>query len=148
MKTVNQEKLVLTLLVRDITAAINAAMRRRKVTLRLDYSKAIPHLIASSNMSVLVEEAYMWANPRTRRAIVRSMDDPTLRSFQIDIEQRLHDLQAYLFVAAEKPFNKKPICKLQVRVKGVRNMVLTLCEVNPGQIKSETDFQTPDGETP
>lgn len=147
MKSINQEKLILSLLVHDITAAVNLAMRLRGITLTLDYSKMIPHLVVTSKLTD-AKENWMWANPRTRRAVIRNLEDAQLRMFQIDIQDRLWKMGAQLIFVAEKPYNKKPICKLQIRVTGARQMVLTLADVEDGKVISEINFQTPDGDTP
>lgn len=147
MKPINRDKLILSLLVRDITAAINLAMRVRKVSLKLDYTDLIPKLRAVSPLAN-TEEVYMYADPRKKNTTLRYMSDPALHAFQRDIDVRLGKMQANLTFVAEKPFNRKPICKLQVHVRGVRNMVLTLAETTRDNIIEEFNFQTPDGETP
>lgn len=147
LKKTNQEKLILTLLAYDILHVINHAMRLRGIKLTLDFTKAIPILEVYSSLSD-EREPWMFANPRSRRGILRTLRDPTLKSFQADVEDRLTKMGARLVFGAEKPFNKKPICKLQVHVRGVKEIVLTLADVESGKSITEMDFQTPDGETP
>lgn len=147
IKPINRDKLILSLLVRDITAAVNQAMRVRRVSLRLDYTDIIPRLYAVSPLAD-TKEVYMLADPRRKVTTMRDMKSDALAAFQRDIQMRLAKMDAYLLFVSEKAFNKKPSCKLQVHVRGVRNMVLTLAETTRDSVIEEFDFQTPDGETP
>lgn len=147
MKSINRDKLILSLLVHDITAAINLAMRVRKVSFKLDYTDVIPKLKVVSPLADTVE-VYMWTDPRKKITHMRTMTDDALAAFQRDIESRLAKMEAHLMFVAEKPHNKKPVCKLQVHVRGVRQIVLTIAETTRDHVIEEFNFQTPDGVTP
>lgn len=145
MKRVNQDKLILTLLVNDITAAINAVMRIRKMRLKLDFTKhhAELHILDSRGNS----GRYMMANPRTKQRFVCALDEQ-FESFTEDLELRLQKLNAKMILVCDRDKNKRTLAKVQVHVVGTYAMALTISEVVRGSTITETEFQTPDGDTP
>lgn len=142
---INMDKMAIKLLEDDIVAAVNQAMRVRKITITIDYTHKDRLPRAFLSMPGVEKTGWMISSPRTRVCNAVIPAHPDLLAFLMDLESRLRKLDARITMRAKKPPNQKAIAKLQVEVNGVQRVVLTLTDVVDGGIKHKTHFLTTDG---
>lgn len=141
-----KDKLIVGLTMTDAVAAINLAMRVRKLSLTIDFTTHLATLLVG--MPGVEPEPIMVANPRTKKTIRLHLKNSELRAAVNDIHDRLAKLSSGLILVAFKAPNRKPEARLQLRVGGARTVALTLMDCIKGHRKIDTDFQLPDGTTP
>lgn len=142
-----REKLLIALQMEEITAAINTALRIRKVTVELDYSEDhFPRLYLS--MPGVARIPWMKLDPRKHACYVQPPGHPDLFAVAIDLQERLRKYGARLALTGDKPRHGPRRCLLQVYVDGARTIALTLMDTTRGKRASDTAFQLPDGTTP
>lgn len=142
-----RERLLITLLMNDMTAAINAVMRIRQVAFTLDYAQDhFPRLLMQCAGTPL--QTVMTLDQRKHRCFITPPTDRLLYSAFEDITVRLGKLGGRLSLTGDSPREGKKRCLLQVYVDGANRFALTLMDVRKGQSKRDVAFQLPDGTTP
>lgn len=141
-------KLIVGLTMDDAVAAINLALRVRKAAFVADFTHKDHLARLYIEMPGVQRELIYLANPRTKTAQRFFPQEEQLNFLINDMHDRLAKLECGLLFAAEKPFNQKPECKLQLHVSGARRVVLTLMDCKKGATLRDTSFQLPDGTTP
>lgn len=142
-----KDKLIVGLTMDDATAAINQAMRVRKLKFTLDFSEDT-HARLYAGMPGAPRECVMEVSPRTKICYRKTPQNRDLRAAIDDMHERLAKLNAGLILTAFKSPNKKPESRLQLRVGGARTVALTLMDCIKGKSKIDSSFQLPDGTTP
>ena len=148
LKQIEKDKLIVALQMDECLNAINTTMRVRGITLRLDYAGADHLARLWVSRPGVEEQGWMVTNPRKKNTFWIYPAHPDLRAFVEDVMERLRKLDATMVIAAEKPYNKKPIAKLQIQFAGAKRIVLTLVDVEKGKSKKDVGFLTPDGRAP
>lgn len=143
---VQRDKLIVGLTMDDAVAAINLAMRVRKITFTLDFTDVVARLHVG--MPGVISENIMVVNPRSKVCHRVHPVHPDLRAAIDDMHVRLSKLEAGMILTAFKEPGKKPESRLQLRVGGARTIALTLMDCIKGHRKTDTSFQLPDGSTP
>lgn len=141
-----RDRLIVGLTMGDALAAINLAMRVRKLTFTLDFTDHIAKLFVS--MPGVPREGVMVVSPRNKVCYRVNPGNRELFVAIADLHDRLAKLESGLILTAFKEPGKKPESRLQMRVGGARTIALTLMDCVKGHIKHDTSFQMPDGTTP
>lgn len=144
---VQRDKLIVALNMHDITAKLNLAMRVRKVTFTLDYTKDHYPRFYMQSMSG-PKQLVMLLDPRKHRCFITPPTDRDLFLAFYDITERLEKIGGRLSLTGKKPPQGPRICLLQVYVDGASTIALTLMDAKKGQVKTDTSFQLPDGTMP
>jgi len=142
-----RDKLIVALLMQDMLAAINLAMRVRKLKFTLDYSDdhfARLYLEAPD----IPPERIMLLDPRKHCCFITAPRNRELFFATVDIIERLEKLGGKLSLTGDRPKQGPRRALLQVYVDGATKIALTLMDVHKGKVKHDTSFQLPDGTTP
>lgn len=142
-----KDRLIVALTMHDAVAAINLAMRVRKLRFTIDFSQGATAKLYVS-MPGVEPEGVMVVNPRSKVCYRVDPINFELRAAIQDMHNRLAKLQSGLILVAFKEPNKKPEARLQLRVGGARTIALTLMDCVKGELKIDSSFQLPDGTTP
>lgn len=144
---IQREKLLIALQMHDMVAALNLAMRVRKLSFILDYSE--DHF-ARLYMQRPGEgrQQIMLLDQRKHACYITPPSDRDLFFAFTDITERLHKLGGRLSLTGDKPRQGPKRAVLQVYVDGATKIALTLLDTTKGKKKTDTAFQLPDGSTP
>lgn len=144
----DRDRLLIALLMHDVTAALNQVMRTRGLKLTLDATHKDHQVRLFVSRPGVEPQGWMVANSRTKVCAMVVPPHPELASAVVDIIERLAKFEARLILLCHKPPGKKITGKLQVQFSGARLYVLTIADVVAGKIVHETTFTTPDGVVP
>lgn len=144
---IQREKLIIALQMHEMVGALNLAMRVRKLTFELDYSRdhfprlcvSMPDVPAEQFMLLDQRKHYCWITPPRNHELFVAMSD---------ISERLHKLGGRMSLTGDKPKHGPKRALLQIYVDGTSKIALTLMDTTKGHCKSDTSFQLPDGTTP
>lgn len=144
---IQKDKLIIALSLSEIVAAINLAMRVRKLSLILDHTdKHSPKLLVE--MPGIPAQVIMQYDYRKRCCYQIPPSNHELFFAVNDIKDRLDKFDAKLALGGNRSHTGARRCVLQVTVEGASQVGVTLMEAVRGQRTVDTSFQLPDGTTP
>lgn len=144
----HRDTLIVALSSHDMIAALNAAMRVRKITLTLDYTHKDHLLRLYVEMPGSPRETWMITNTRTKRCVHCEVVNPHLQLFINDATERLAALSGALFLVGGRHQRSAPMAKLQLIVEGSDKVAVTVAEVSRGKSATCHYFITPNGVIP
>jgi hypothetical protein len=144
---VQRDKLIIGLLMHELTAALNLALSVRRATLEIDYTQDhFPRLYLAR--PGVEREQIMQLDPRKHACYITPPRNRELLVIFADITERLFKLGGRLTLTGDRPKQGPRRCVLQIYVDGARAIALTLMETTKGNRITDHAFQLPDGTTP